>query len=222
MAVLVIAENNAAGLGRATLNVITAAQAFSAEVHVAVIGPDTAQAASAAAIIPAVSKVLVANAPYLGEDYVENTAAQILTVAREYSHILAPATAAGKNVAPRIAAQLDAAQISEVTKIIDANTFERPIYAGNAIATVSTEQVFGTHDVLLIGVLVPDEGPDGGFVLLQLEELVVETDPSRCEFVRTRFEQGFQADLGEVQLPLATGGTPGFVSPTRTPRLETV
>ena len=138
MAALVIAEHDNATIKGATLNTVTAALACGGDVHVLIAGANAAGAAQAAAQIAGVSKVLHADAPGLDHGLAENVAAQILAVAKHYSHLLFPATAAGKNVAPRVAALLDVAQISDATKVIGADTFERPIYAGNAIATVQS------------------------------------------------------------------------------------
>jgi electron transfer flavoprotein alpha subunit len=138
MTVLVIAEHDNASLKGATLNTVTAAAQAGGDVHVLVAGHDAQGAAEAAARIAGVAKVLRADAPQLAGQLAENVAAQVLAIASNYSHILFPATAHGKNVAPRVAALLDAAQVSDVTKIVAADTFERPIYAGNAIATVQS------------------------------------------------------------------------------------
>ena len=138
MTVLVIAEHDNAHIKSATLNTVTAAAACGGDVHVLVAGTSAAAAAQAAAKIVGVSKVLHADAPGLDHGLAENVAAQVVAVAKAYSHILFPATASGKNVAPRVAALLDVAQISDATKVISADTFERPIYAGNAIATVQS------------------------------------------------------------------------------------
>ena len=138
MAALVIAEHDHGTLKGATLNTVTAAVACGGDVHVLVAGHNAATAAQAAAQIAGVAKVLHADGPSLAEGLAENVAAQVLAMAADYSHILFPATAGGKNVAPRVAAKLDVAQLSDVTKVISADTFERPIYAGNAIATVQS------------------------------------------------------------------------------------
>ena len=138
MSALVIAEHDHATLKPATLNTVTAALACDSDVHVLVAGANAAEAGQAAAQIAGVSKVLVADGPSLAEHLAENVAAQVLAIAGNYGHILFPATASGKNVAPRVAAKLDVAQISDITKVDSADTFERPIYAGNAIATVQS------------------------------------------------------------------------------------
>jgi electron transfer flavoprotein alpha subunit len=138
MTVLVIAEHDNNSIKGATLNVVTAAKALGGDVHVLVAGANAGAAAAAAAQIAGVAKVLHADGAQFADGLAENVAAQVLAVASGYSHILFPATAAGKNVSPRVAAKLDVAQISEITKVVSADTFERPIYAGNAIATVQS------------------------------------------------------------------------------------
>lgn len=137
MTALVIAEHDNNSIKSATLNVVTAAKALG-DVHVLVVGSNAGAAAAAAAQIAGVSKVLHADGAQFADGLAENVAAQVLAVASAYSHLLFPATAAGKNVSPRVAAKLDVAQVSEITKIVSADTFERPIYAGNAIATVQS------------------------------------------------------------------------------------
>ncbi|MBN3853370.1 electron transfer flavoprotein subunit alpha/FixB family protein [Paraburkholderia sp. Ac-20340] len=139
MTILVIAEHDNAAIKPATLNTLAAAQQLGGDVHVLVAGHNAQAAADAAAKIAGVAKVLLADAPQLEQGLAENVEATVLNIAKNYSHILAPSTAAGKNVAPRIAARLDVAQISDITAVNSADTFERPIYAGNAIATVQSQ-----------------------------------------------------------------------------------
>jgi len=142
MTALVIAEHNNASIKGATLNAVTAAIQLSfysdGEVHVLVAGHQASAAAKAAAEIKGVTKVLYADGASIAHGLAENMAAQVLAVAGNYSHILFPATASGKNIAPRVAAKLDVGQISDITKVDSPDTFERPIYAGNAIATVQS------------------------------------------------------------------------------------
>ena len=138
MTALVIAEHDNTSIRGATLNTVTAAAAAGGEVHVLVAGHNASGAAQAASKIAGVTKVLHAEAPGFEHGLAENLAAQVIAIAGSYSHLVFPATAAGKNVAPRVAALLDVAQVSDVTKVISADTFERPIYAGNAIATVQS------------------------------------------------------------------------------------
>ncbi|WP_027818490.1 electron transfer flavoprotein subunit alpha/FixB family protein [Paraburkholderia bannensis] len=135
---LVIAEHDNASIKAATLNTVAAAQKIGGDVHVLVAGHNAQAAADAAAKIAGVSKVLLADAPQLEAGLAENVAATVLNLAKDYSHVLFAATAAGKNVSPRVAAKLDVAQISDITAVNSADTFERPIYAGNAIATVQS------------------------------------------------------------------------------------
>ncbi|HUR90133.1 MAG TPA: FAD-binding protein [Ramlibacter sp.] len=138
MSALVIAEHDNASIKGATLNTVSAAAQCGGDVHVLVAGHNAGEAAKAAAQIAGVAKVLHADAEYFAHGLAENVAAQVLAIAGNYSHILFPATAGGKNVAPRVAAKLDVGQISDITKVDAADTFERPIYAGNAIAVVQS------------------------------------------------------------------------------------
>lgn len=136
MTALVIAEHDNASIKGATLNTVTAAAQAGGDVHVLVAGSNAAAAAAAAAQIAGVSKVILADSVAFEHGLAENVATQVLAIAGAYSHIVFPATASGKNIAPRVAAKLDVGQVSDITKVVSADTFERPIYAGNAIATV--------------------------------------------------------------------------------------
>lgn len=138
MSVLVIAEHDNASLKPATLNTVTAANQCGGDVHVLVAGKSADAAAQAAANIVGVAKVIHVDGEHFAHGLAENMAAQIVSIAGSYSHILFPATASGKNVAPRVAALLDVGQISDITQVDAPDTFERPIYAGNAIATVQS------------------------------------------------------------------------------------
>ena len=138
MTALVITEHDHASIKGATLNTVTAAAQLGGDVHVLVAGHNASAAAAAAAQIAGVSKVIHADSEAHAHALAENLAAQVLAVAGGYSHIVFAATAIGKNAAPRVAAKLDVAQVSEISKVISADTFERPIYAGNAIATVQS------------------------------------------------------------------------------------
>ncbi|MHA3903154.1 electron transfer flavoprotein subunit alpha/FixB family protein [Castellaniella sp. WN] len=138
MSILVIAEHDNARLGAATRNVVAAAAAIGGEVHVLVAGSGARAVADQAARVASVSKVLLADGAALAEGLAENLAAQVLALAGGYGHILFAATASGKNVAPRVAARLDVAQISDIVAVESADTFVRPIYAGNALATVQS------------------------------------------------------------------------------------
>jgi len=138
MTILVIAEHDNAELKGATFNTVAAATRLGGDVHVLVAGDNARPVAEQAAKVAGVAKVLWADAPQLAEGLAENVAGQVLAVAADYSHIVFAATAAGKNVAPRVAALLDVAQVSDIIAVESADTFQRPIYAGNAIATVQS------------------------------------------------------------------------------------
>jgi len=138
MSVLVIAEHDNVQLKGATHNVVAAASQIGGDIHVLVAGDHAEQVAAQAAKIAGVTKVLLAQSPALADGLAENVAEQVLALASGYSHILFAATASGKNVSPRVAARLDVAQISEIQAVDSPDTFQRPIYAGNAIATVQS------------------------------------------------------------------------------------
>jgi electron transfer flavoprotein alpha subunit len=141
MAILILADHDNASLQSATFNAITAAQQIGGDIHILVVGADAGGAAQAAAQIPGVEKVLQADAPYLAAPVAENVAATVVAIAKagDYSHVLAAATGFGKNIAPRIAALLDVAQVSEIIAVVSRDTFVRPIYAGSAFATVQSK-----------------------------------------------------------------------------------
>ena len=139
MALLVLAEHDNRSVRKATLNAVAAAQKIGGEIHVLVAGHQCGEAAKAAGQIAGVTKVLYADVAPLGEFLAENIAALVVSVAKSYSHVLAPATSNGKNVLPRAAALLDVQQISDIVAVEAADTFVRPIYAGNALATVKSK-----------------------------------------------------------------------------------
>jgi electron transfer flavoprotein alpha subunit len=176
MAALVIAEHDNVSLKAATLNTVTAALQCGGEVHVMVAGSGAGGAAQAAAAIAGVSKVLHADGASLAHGLAENLAAQVLAVASSYTHILFPATASGKNTAPRVAALLDVAQISDATKVIAADTFERPIYAGNAIATVQSTDAVKVITVRTTG--FDAAAPSGGSAAVQSVDVAVDAGTS--------------------------------------------
>jgi electron transfer flavoprotein alpha subunit len=138
MTILVIAEHDNVSLNSATLHTVSAAQKIGSEIHVLVAGQNAEGVAAAVAKVAGVGKVLLAQGQQLAEGLAENLEALVLQIAKDYSHIFAPATAFGKNVAPRIAAKLDVAQISDIIAVVSADTFKRPIYAGSAVATVQS------------------------------------------------------------------------------------
>jgi electron transfer flavoprotein alpha subunit len=174
---LVIVEHDGLSIKPATLNTIAAAQKIGDDIHVLVAGHNAQAAADAAARIAGVSKVLLADAPQLEAGLAENVEATVLGIARDYTHILAPDTAYGKNIAPRIAAKLDVAQISDITAVVSANTFERPIYAGNAIATVQSTDPIRVITVRATG--FDAVAAEGGSATIETIEAAPDTGLSR-------------------------------------------
>ena len=201
MAVLVIAEHDNAQVKGATLNTVTAALACGGDVHVLVAGANAAAAAQAAAQIAGVAKVLHADSPALGHGLAEALAAQVVAVAKNYSHVLFPATAAGKNVAPRVAALLDVAQISDAMKVISADTFERPIYAGNAIATVQSTDAIKVLTVRTTG--FDPAAATGGSAAV--ESLAAVADPGLTEFVGSEIAKNDRPELTAAKI-IVSGG----------------
>jgi electron transfer flavoprotein alpha subunit len=201
MPALVIAEHDNATIKGATLNTVTAALACGGEVHVLIAGTNAAGAAAAAAQIAGVSKVLHADAPGLDHGLAENVAAQVLAVAKNYSHLLFPATAAGKNVAPRVAALLDVAQISDATKVISADTFERPIYAGNAIATVQSTDAIKVITVRTTG--FDAAAATGGSAAV--ESLAAVADSGRSSFMGSEIAKSDRPELTAAKI-IVSGG----------------
>ena len=201
MSVLVIAEHDHGTLKGATLNTVTAALQCGGEVHVLIAGANAAGAAQAAAQVAGVVKVLLAEAPGLAEQLAENVAAQVMAVARNYTHLLFPATAHGKNVAPRVAALLDVAQISDATKVISADTFERPIYAGNAIATVQSLDAIKVITVRTTG--FDPAAASGGSAAV--ETLAAVADTGMAVFVGSEIAKNDRPELTAAKI-IVSGG----------------
>jgi electron transfer flavoprotein alpha subunit len=175
MTSLVIAEHDNQSLKAATLNAVTAAVACGGDVHLLVAGHQASAAVEAAKQVAGVAKVIHVDAPHLENQLGENLAEQVLALASNYSHILAPATAVGKNTLPRVAAKLDVAQVSEITKVISADTFERPIYAGNAIATV---QATDATKVITVRTTGFDAAATGGSAAVETAPAIPDTGKS--------------------------------------------
>jgi electron transfer flavoprotein alpha subunit len=201
MTALVIAEHDNASIKGATLNTVTAAAACGGDVHVLVAGHNAAAAAAAAAQIAGVTKVIHADSEALAHGLAENVAAQVLAVAGKYSHILFPATAAGKNVAPRVAAKLDVAQISDVTQVLSADTFERPIYAGNAIATVQSTD--GTKVITVRTTGFDAAAATGGSAAV--ESAAAQTDSGKSSFTRSEIAKNDRPELTAAKI-IVSGG----------------
>jgi electron transfer flavoprotein alpha subunit len=201
MTALVMAEHDNGTIKNATRNTVTAALACTSDVHVLVAGANAGPAAQAAARLAGVAKVLHADAPGLDHGLAENVAAQVVAIAQGYSHLLFPATASGKNLAPRVAALLDVAQISDATKVISADTFERPIYAGNAIATVQSGDAVKVITVRSTGF---DAAPDGA-ASASVESLAAVADSGRSSFVRSEIAKSDRPELTAAKI-IVSGG----------------
>lgn len=201
MTALVIAEHDNASIKGATLNTVTAAAACGGDVHVLVAGHNAGAAAAAAAQIAGVAKVIHADAAGFEHGLAENVASQVLALASGYSHILFPATAGGKNVAPRVAALLDVAQVSDITKVVAADTFERPIYAGNAIATVQSSDATKVITVRTTG--FDAAAATGGSAAVETVAAVADAGSSR--FVGSEIAKSDRPELTAAKI-IVSGG----------------
>ncbi|SAK81545.1 electron transfer flavoprotein subunit alpha/beta [Caballeronia catudaia] len=201
MTALVIAEHDNASIKLATLNAVTAAAACGGEVHLLVAGENAAAAARAAAQISGVEKVVHADGAALKDGLAENVAAQVLAIAGNYSHILFPATASGKNVAPRVAARLDVAQISDIIKVDSPDTFERPIYAGNAIATVQSGDSVKVITVRTTG--FDAAAATGGSAVI--ETIEAEADTGKSRFLKREVTKSDRPELTAAKI-IVSGG----------------
>jgi len=201
MAALVIAEHDNQMLKGATLNTVTAAAQCGGEVHVLVAGANAGPAAAAAAKVAGVSKVLHADAEQFAHGLAENVASQVLALAANYSHIVFPATASGKNVAPRVAAKLDVAQISDITRVVSADTFERPIYAGNAIATVQSLDKIMVMTVRTTG--FDPAATTGGSAAV--EAVAATADSGKSSFVGSEIAKNDRPELTAAKI-IVSGG----------------
>ena len=201
MTALVIADHDNTSIKGATLNTVTAALACGGDVHVLIAGHNAGPAAEAAAKIAGVTKVVHADSEALANGLAENVAAQVLSLAANYSHILFPATAAGKNVAPRVAAKLDVAQVSDITKVVSEDTFERPIYAGNAIATVQSQDATKVITVRTTG--FDAAASTGGSA--QVESLQAQDASQKSRFVGSEIAKSDRPELTAAKV-IVSGG----------------
>lgn len=201
MSILVIAEHDNQQLNVATLHAVAAAAQIGEDIHVLVAGQGAQTVAQAAGQIAGVSKVLHADGESLADALAENMAAQVLSVAQSYSHLVFAATTAGKNVAPRVAAKLDVAQISDIISVESADTFKRPIYAGNAVATVQSADA---QKVLTVRTTAFDaQAAEGGSAAIESVASVANTGSSR--FVSRELAQSDRPELSSASVVI-TGG----------------
>jgi electron transfer flavoprotein alpha subunit len=205
MTSLVIAEHDNAHIKGATLNTVTAAAACGGDVHVLVAGSGAGEAAKAASQIAGVAKVIHADGAQFAHGLAENVAAQVLAIASNYSHILFPATASGKNVAPRVAAKLDVAQISDITKVDSPDTFERPIYAGNAIAIVQSTDTIKVITVRTTG--FDPAAATGGSAAVETAGAVA--DSGKSSFVGQEIAQSDRPELTAAKIIVSGGRAMG-------------
>jgi len=202
MTTLVIAEHDNASLKSATLNTVTAAVQCGGDVHVLVAGHNAGAAAAAAAQITGVAKVLHVEAETLAHGIAENVTAQVVALAASYSHILFAATASGKNIAPRVAAKLDVAQVSDITKVISADTFERPIYAGNAMATV---QALDATKVITVRATNFDAADQGSPASVAIESVAAVANSAATTYVGSEIAKTDRPELTAAKI-IVSGG----------------
>lgn len=200
MTILVIAEHDNTQLKSGTLNTVTAASKIGGDIHVLVIGHNAGAAAAAAAKLSGVAKVLLAEAPHLAHAVAENIAPLVTQLARDYSHVLAPATSYGKNFLPRVAALLDVAQITDVIGVESADTFVRPIYAGNVIATV---QSLDAIKVMTVRTTAFDAAAEGGSA--SVESIAAGSDAGISSFVSQELTKSDRPELGAAKI-IVSGG----------------
>ena len=201
MAVLVVADHDNSAIVLITLNAVTAAVAISDDVHVLVAGDNAGAAAEAASKIAGVSKVVTADSPAYGHQLAEALAPLIIGLAGNYSHILFPSNTTGKNAAPRVAALLDVAQISDVVEIVSDDTFVRPIYAGNAMATVQSSDPVKV--ITVRGTAFGPAAPEGGSALV--ESIDSAGDPGLSSFVGHELTKSERPELTAARVIISGG-----------------
>ncbi|CUW38520.1 electron transfer flavoprotein alpha-subunit [Magnetospirillum sp. XM-1] len=201
MTVLVIAEHEGGALKAATLNTVSAASKIGGDIHVLVAGSGIGAVAEAASKIAGIAKVLAADAPLYANALAEPLAALVVSLAGGYSHILAPATTGGKNVAPRVAALLDVAQISEITGVVSADSFVRPIYAGNALATVQSKDAVKV--ITVRGTGFEAAKAEGGSAAV--EAVASAADPALSAYVGSQLSKSERPELTAARIIISGG-----------------
>jgi electron transfer flavoprotein alpha subunit len=220
MSVLVLAEHDNQALKPATLPAVTAAREIAAaaggDVHILVAGTGCRAVAEAAAQVDGVAQVLLADDPAYGHGLAENCAPLIVQLAAGYSHVLSPATTAGKNLMPRVAALLDVMQVSDISAVVSADTFVRPIYAGNALATVQSKD--GVKVITVRGTAFAPAAPTGGNAAI--EAIAGPGTTGLSEFVRAELSKSERPELTSARV-IISGGR-GMQSGDNFPLLEKV
>jgi len=200
MSTLLLAELSGTELAASTAKTLTAAKALGGDVHVLVAGSGVTAAADSAAKLAGVAKVLVADAPQLANGLAEEVAALVLSIAKGYSAIVAPATAFGKNVLPRVAAKLDVMQISDITKVLSPDTFERPIYAGNAVQTVQSPEA-----IKVITVRTAAFAPTGEGGSAEIEAISVPAPIGASTFENAELTKSDRPELTSARIIISGG-----------------
>ena len=216
MSVLVLADHDNGQLAGATLNTVTAASQIGGDIHILVAGDSSGDVAKAAAAVVGVAKVLVASDESLGHGIAENVAPLIQEMASGYSHLLAPATTTGKNIMPRVAALLDVMQISDIVQVVDANTFQRPIYAGNALATVTTDEAIKI--VTVRSTAFEAAAADGGSA--SIEDATAGSDAGLSSYVKSELSSSERPEL--TSAPIVISGGRGMQNGSNFAMLEKV
>jgi electron transfer flavoprotein alpha subunit len=201
MSVLVLADHDNGQLSGATLNTVTAASQIGGDIHILVAGDPSGDVAKAAAAVVGVAKVLVASDESLGHGIAENVAPLMQEMASGYSHLLAPATTTGKNIMPRVAALLDVMQISDIVQVVDANTFQRPIYAGNALATVTTDEAIKI--VTVRSTAFEAAAADGGSA--SIEDATAGSDAGLSSYVKSELSSSERPELTSAPIVISGG-----------------
>jgi electron transfer flavoprotein alpha subunit len=201
MAILVLADHDGKSVRKATLNTVAAAQKIGGDIHVLVAGKDCGDAAKSAAAIAGVAKVLHADGAQLGDELAENVAALLVALAKGYGHILAPATSSGKNILPRAAALLDCQQVSEIIAVESPDTFVRPIYAGNALATVKSKDPVKVITVRTTG--FDAVAATGGTA--SIEKVDIPSDSGLSSFVGREVQKSERPELTSARVVVSGG-----------------
>ena len=201
MSILVFCDHDNGQFGAATLNAVSAAQQIGGDIHLLVAGDTSGTIATEAAAIAGVAKVLVADGAEYAHGLAENLAPLICDLASQYSHILAPATTTGKNIMPRVAALLDVMQISDIIKIDDANTFQRPIYAGNALSTVRSDEA---TKIITVRSTAFEAAPAGGGSAA-IETIGNNGDSGLSSYVKSELSSSERPELTSAPIVISGG-----------------
>ena len=201
MSILILADHDNGQLAAATLNTVTAATEIGGDIHILVAGDSSGEVAKAAAAIAGVSKVLTADNGSYEHALAENVAPLIQSMAGDYSHLMAPATTTGKNVMPRVAALLDVMQVSDIIKVESADTFQRPIYAGNAIATVTSNEA--TKVVTVRSTAFEAAAAEGGNA--SIEAVSASDDAGLSSYVKSELSSSERPELTSAPIVISGG-----------------